>query len=1023
MDDDRSTHFSIEQGHETEKNSDERGSLLRGVVADSLPSAAISPPTLLSSYSLRSARGSCCWRKVARVCSCCKSSRLARVACSAVVHKAGLVLVVGACFTFAMIIAVSVLQISHTTSTLADFLTYVPHDTEERLSHSEKGWFNVEYGPVKAQGAMTEVYFFQIPEEYMNRIFLLTALISRGDGHASVSHTQPSELPIAMFFNLTEDRSSILLYKKQTAVRASNYQDRALLYNGVSDMLVASLEVVKDKEQSVTGLAGPLLEENFKIKIDGADESFDSGDLRPSRVLSIRAFPRNVNFVLEVSNKHHTIQITYCLALLPDEPMKPRFADPRIGYFSTAYLDIGVHRRNASSDTNDLYNAQVKEISALEIDQKVRIINRWRLEKDTRTCDETKTLCDPIKPIIFYIDPTVPKMWRNAVKRGIELWQPAFEALGFRNVPRVALPGSPEWPDDYDPADIRYASVGFSISEDYVFSVGPSIADPYTGEILDADIAFSEEWVRTFAGEVAMEESLSADGKLVACEVDRSCYAHNRKQDFRSLQSHRSCQRKRLRGHEFTKGDLIAKMRLLSTMNPDGRVPISIIEDGLAGVTVHEIGHTLGLRHNFKGSASIPHEKIYDGSYTRVHSSSSSVMDYVGAVIPPNEELSEQNTVFPDGHAIGAYDILAIKYGYAIIEGESADRQRQHANAIAKELSAKGIYFGTDDDTDVEIDPLARRYDLTDDPVAYARDQMKVADNMRKNSSLKNYQSWNPGYGFTPSHIMYRSALKIAKHAASNALYHVGGRVISHKFPGDTAVGQLRSPVTPVTAAYQRQALNVVTTFLATPIYHNPSDLQVLDQQVSYFALAEMEYGLNVPDMRGEFDSAVKKAVFSNLLNTEKLTRIHTTQQATLRGSPVWSPKYGITRQDKILDSIGIYDVMQIVTNAVWCQWEFSRFRQPHEWPLILAWTSGLIRLQNRTSPLLDVSSETYNFQQKTYPHIHTALARLRHDIQAKLSNSTSGIDFTSDPALHAFLEAMKELLACKVNAEQQFCL
>ena len=380
--------------------------------------------------------------------------------------------------------------------------------------------------------------------------------------------------------------------------------------------------------------------------------------------------------------------------------MVPRFADPRIGYFSTAYVDIGLHRQNMSnaapnrrriyahtrrtddSGSSNSASDTGSGIGAFEVDPKRRIINRWRLEKDLRlTCDEADTMCDPLKPIIFYVDPTVPDVWRDAIRRGIELWQPAFEALGFRNTPRAVLPGSPEWPEDYDSGDIRFASVSFAVSQDHVFSVGPSVADPFTGEILDADIGFSQEWVRVFAGEVSMGElgmeQKSSIGKIGDAVHPKHVCTH--KKDARLFQSRHHCQNARLRGRSLDANvldGLAAKMRLLAATSLDGRVPMSVIADGLAGVTVHEVGHTLGLRHNFKGSAAIPYAKIYDGSYTKVHSSSGSVMDYVGAVIPPSESMqkSDKTIIFPDGHTIGAYDKLAIKYGYAVVEGESVTR-------------------------------------------------------------------------------------------------------------------------------------------------------------------------------------------------------------------------------------------------------------------------------------------------------------------------------------------------------------
>jgi hypothetical protein len=156
------------------------------------------------------------------------------------------------------------------------------------------------------------------------------------------------------------------------------------------------------------------------------------------------------------------------------------------------------------------------------VDRKLNFINRWRLEKDP-AC--TAALCEPVKPIIFHVDPSVPAKWRSYVKIGIELWQPAFEAIGFKNTPRAVLPTDPDFPTDYHPGDIRYASISFSVSRDMTYSVGPSVADPRSGEILDADISFAHEWVAAFAGEVTYEEPRASYAKSAKCAASSSCAA------------------------------------------------------------------------------------------------------------------------------------------------------------------------------------------------------------------------------------------------------------------------------------------------------------------------------------------------------------------------------------------------------------------------------------------------------------------------------------------------------------------
>ena len=343
---------------------------------------------------------------------------------------------------------------------------------------------------------------------------------------------------------------------------------------------------------------------------------------------------------------------------------------------------------------------------------------------------------------------------------------------------------------------------------------------------------------------------------------------------------------------------------------------------------------------------------------------------------------------------------------------------------IASEVAAKGLSFGTDDDADIEVDPLARRYDLTDDPVAYSEDQIQVAERMCSDDTVSTFQSWYPEQGFAPRHKMYRSALRIARNAAKHALSHVGGRVISHAFPSDVNEEgkSVLAPVVPVSASYQRKALRVVERFLATPLYHDPTLLKKLDQQVAYFALAEMEYGLNVPNMRAAFDETVEKHVMAPILSIEKLSRIQISEQATLRGAPVWSPAGGAQlQQDGPKDSVGIYEVLETVTNAVWCQWDLARFRQPHEWFLISTWTRGILALQNRTS--LALGASPMDAERKSMPQISTAATRMRMDMQLNLTKSTANIDLTSDPALHAFVDSILQMLSCDLPKGRAYCV
>ena len=215
--------------------------------------------------------------------------------------------------------------------------------------------------------------------------------------------------------------------------------------------------------------------------------------------------------------------------------------------------------------------------------------------------------------------------------------------------PHARLPGDPDWPDDYDAGDIRYSSISLSISRDKTYSVGPSTVDPRSGEILDADISFAQEWVHAWTGEIDAislvgENGATDDDDVAGAAKEHAHGAHGHDEHGHGHDGHRCGRLNGLRGQRVTM-QLVEEMRHHARVmaaaeqekkggesadgadGADGRrrtgvagpitgqtavVPRSVIGAGLADVTAHEVGHTLGLRHNFKGSAALPYDRRFD---------------------------------------------------------------------------------------------------------------------------------------------------------------------------------------------------------------------------------------------------------------------------------------------------------------------------------------------------------------------------------------------------------------------------
>ena len=271
------------------------------------------------------------------------------------------------------------------------------------------------------------------------------------------------------------------------------------------------------------------------------------------------------------------IQVHYSISRLPSSDYRPRKADDRVGYFLTA-------RKDFSSKDDDQHF--------------VRYINRWNLKKET----SDGTLSAPVKPITFYIEKTVPKNLRPYVTQGILEWNKAFEKLGYYNAIQVLEPGEYEkHEDEIDPEDINYNFFRW-ITADAGFAMGPFRANPKTGEILDADIIFDDSFLHYWKQEYEILTPQSvADlfgrpyGKrtlqTLVKEVENGT-AHNAR--CRCGYSH---------GMQHQMGFAASVLMAQGLTDAKGKLPDEFIHQALKEVVMHEVGHTLGLRHNFKASA------------------------------------------------------------------------------------------------------------------------------------------------------------------------------------------------------------------------------------------------------------------------------------------------------------------------------------------------------------------------------------------------------------------------------------
>lgn len=532
-----------------------------------------------------------------------------------------------------------------------------------------------------------------------------------------------------------------------------------------------------------------------------------------------KSFPDNIEVAFEVPTSGGTLQtFYYSISKIEGSPgYKPRVSDERLGYFTTAHRDLGKFSRE------DVWQ---------------RYITRWHLEK----AEKNLSMSPPKEPIEFYIEHTVPVRYRRWVKEGIEYWNEAFEDIGITDAIVVHYQDKSTGTNmDKDPEDVRYNFIRW-LSNDIGTAIGPSRAHPETGEILDADVVLTDGWIRAFyyqANEFLpgfalegfakedldwLEEHPQWDPRVrlaspserqailaeravkrarrLAGDGDQhepiSIYAVEGVQELaQSIGSEAAlCLASQGKAWDMTLAGLTFNMMGMleegeddDTDRIDG-IPEWFVGPMLADLVAHEVGHTLGLRHNFKASSLYSLGEMNSPDFKGKTPFTGSVMDYN----PVNVNMDEGPVQgdFAMIH-IGPYDRWVIAYGYTLDDPEE----------VLSRVSEENHAYATDWDT-TGPDPLARRYDFAADPLEFAQNRMKIANWHRErilDEFVEDGDSWGRarrGYDIT---------LGTQTSAVSMMANWIGGAFINKDKKGDPGA---RKPIEVVPAETQRKALDFV---------------------------------------------------------------------------------------------------------------------------------------------------------------------------------------------------------------------
>jgi len=539
--------------------------------------------------------------------------------------------------------------------------------------------------------------YFEIPAAEFGREFVW---------QVKTSGTQPGKGVISadigrQYVIFERHGDNILLRSRNYSVVSEDGSRESLVVKKASiDGIIAKLPITtfsKDDAKSpvidITKVYMGAHKEFFPTPKDPKAQKFKLNN-KTALITKVKSFERNIETTVlaQFTSKkgNETKEIRHSIFALPDTPMKPRFYDKRVGYFTANYSDY-------SSEKNKL--------------DSISFIKRWRLEKKNPELD----ISEPIQPIVWYIDRGTPQRFIEAIREGIEFWQPAFEQAGFKNAIIAKMAPSLEENPDWDPEDARYSVVRW-VPSGTPNAQGPHVADPRSGEIIEADVRMYHNVIKLLEGWYFAQAGAT---------------------------------------------DPRAKKLPL---------PDDVMSDLVRFVVAHEVGHSTGLHHNFIGNNSYTIEQLRDPEFVKQFGVSASVMDYARF----NYVMQPEDGVSPIDYDPGPYDKFAIEWGYKEFKGDLSPKEEALllSKVADRQLNDKRLRWDAYSKPSF-LDPRILTEAIGDDPVEATRLGQK--NKKRILANLIDATSFEPIKGYDELDNAYKTVIQQHARELGHVAKAVGG--------------------------------------------------------------------------------------------------------------------------------------------------------------------------------------------------------------------------------------------------------